>query len=202
MRAALAAAILSVASAGPGAGAALQLPRQGTSPQATKPAAQAPTQPAQSAQPPAAPGAGQGSAQAPAADLKGLSRIGLVIEDMGSTAAGCGLKQEALEQDVSRLVTAAGLQVAFNTDEDTYLYVNVNTLTAGGGLCVSRYDVTIFTHATAKLAHTAGAALLQIPLRHAGGLSAGTGATHGAEVMRAVRQQVERLAAEIRTANQ
>src|SRR5262245_23069969 len=81
--------------------------------------------------------------QRPDASLKGLTRLGVVIEGLGAEAAKCGLKQEALEAAVTKRLTDAGLRIVRDSDDDTYLYVNLNTVTASAALCVSRYDVTL-----------------------------------------------------------
>ena len=82
--------------------------------------------------------------QRPDAALKGLARLGLVIEGLEADAAKCGLKADALEAAVSKRLTDSGFRVLRNTDDETYLYVNVNTVTASAGLCVTRYDVTLY----------------------------------------------------------
>jgi len=100
--------------------------------------------------------------QRPDAALKGLNRLGVVVEGLGADGAKCGLKQEALETAVTKRLTDAGLRVVRDSDDDTYLYVNINTVTASAALCVSRYDVTLYSHATAQLTHTASTVLLQV----------------------------------------
>ena len=82
--------------------------------------------------------------QRPDAPLKGLARLGLVVEGVGADAAKCGLQADAFESAVSKRLTDAGFRVLRNTDDETYLYVNVNAVTASAGLCVTRYDVTLY----------------------------------------------------------
>ena len=95
--------------------------------------------------------------QRPDAALKGLTRLGLVVEGIGAEAAKCGLKEDALTAAVTKHLTEGGLRVLRDTDDDTYLYVNVNAVTASAGLCVSRYDVTLYSHAAAPLRAHLGA---------------------------------------------
>ena len=111
--------------------------------------------------------------QRPDAALKGLTRLGVVLEGIGADAAKCGLKQESLEAAVTKRLTDAGFRVVRDSDDESYLYVNINTVTASAGLCVSRYDVTLYSHAAAKLEHTVAPVLLQVELLHKGGLAGG-----------------------------
>ena len=84
-------------------------------------------------------------------ELRGLSKLGVVVEDLTPQAAACGLNQGALETAVSKRLSDAGFKVQRNSDEDTYVYVNVMTTRLSDGTCVSRYDAFLYTQATAKL---------------------------------------------------
>ena len=148
---------------------------------------------------PATPGIGTID-QRPDAALKGLTRIGLVLEDLNSDAAACGLKQDALETTVSKHLSDAGLKVVRNSDDDTYMYVNINTAKVSTGLCVSRYDVTIYAHAAAKLPHTESAVLLQVELLHKGGIAGGAPDAHANGVTKSVIEYVDQFSTRIRNA--
>ncbi|HVQ17264.1 MAG TPA: hypothetical protein VMS40_26855, partial [Vicinamibacterales bacterium] len=139
--------------------------------------------------------------QRPDASLKGLTRLGVVVEGIGAEAAKCGLKAEALETAVTNRLTEAGLRIVRFSDDDTYLYVNVNTVTASTTLCVSRYDVTVYSHAAAQLTHTAAPVLLQVELLHKGGLAGGGPAAHADGVLKSVLEYVDQFSTRIRDAN-
>ncbi|HVQ14043.1 MAG TPA: hypothetical protein VMS40_10645 [Vicinamibacterales bacterium] len=139
--------------------------------------------------------------QRPDASLKGLTRLGIVVEGLGAEAAKCGLKQEGLETAVTKRLTDTGLGIVRFSDDDTYLYVNVNTVTASTALCVSRYDVTVYSHAAAQLTHTASPVLLQVELLHKGGLAGGTPAAHADGVLKSVLEYVDQFSTRIRDAN-
>jgi hypothetical protein len=139
--------------------------------------------------------------QRPDAILKGLNRLGVVVEGPGAEAAKCGLKIEALETAVGKRLTDAGFRVAVNSDEDSYLYVNINTASSSAALCVSRYDVTLYSHATARLTHTTSPVPLQVELLHEGGLAGGPPAAHADGVSKSVLDDVDRLIARVRDAN-
>jgi hypothetical protein len=138
--------------------------------------------------------------QRPDAALKGLTRLGVVVEGLGTEAAKCGLNQETLEAAVTKRLTDAGFRVVRFSDDETYLYVNINTVTASTTLCVSRYDVTLYSHAAARLAHTASPVLLQVELLHKGGLAGGGPAVHAESVMKNVLEYVDQFSTRIHNA--
>ena len=139
--------------------------------------------------------------QRPDASLKGLTRLGVVVEGLGPDAAKCGLKPEAFETAVTKRLMDAGFAVVRNSDDDTYLYVNINTVTASAGLCVSRYDVTLYSHTAARLTHTASPVLLQVELLHKGGLAGGGPAVHPDSMLKSVLEYVDQFSTRIRNAN-
>ena len=140
--------------------------------------------------------------QQPGAELKGITRLGTVVEELSPEAAACGLKYATLETAVSKHLSDAGFKVLRNSDEDTYLYVNVNTASVSTGLCVSRYDVFLYTHATAKLSYQQTPVLVQVALLHEGGIAGGAPAAHAENVLRNVQQYVDQFAKQIRQAGQ
>ena len=139
--------------------------------------------------------------QRPDAQLKGLARLGLVVEGVDADAAKCGLKSDAFEAAISRHLTDAGFRVLRDTDDETYLYVNINAVTASAGLCVTRYDVTLYSHAAAPLAHTSAPVELQVELLRKGGLAGGAPAQNGDAVTKNVLEYVDQFAARIKNAN-
>jgi len=184
------AAAPSSSSAGPPAGRAPLLLPPGAGGTGSRPAS-----------PVATPAAAAAIDQRPDAPLKGLTRLGVVIEGIDADAAKCGLKGNALEAAVMKHLTDAGFRVLRNTDDETYLYVNVNTATASAGLCVSRYDVTLYSHAAAPLAHTSSPVELQVELIHKGGLAGGSPAVHADAVTKNVLELVDQFATRVRDAN-
>jgi hypothetical protein len=139
--------------------------------------------------------------QRPDAELKGLSSLGVVVEDLGPEALACGLRQNALTAAVSKSLTAAGLNVVQNSDEDTYLYVHVITIASQTGRCFSRYDAYLYSNTAARLSFGTRPVLVQVSLLHEGGVASGGVGTHGEMVTRAIAQYVDRIAARVRNAN-
>jgi hypothetical protein len=139
--------------------------------------------------------------QQPDAELKGLTRLQIVIEGLGAQAASCGLTEAALEGAVAGKLKSAGFTVLTNTDEPSYVYVNVITGSLSTGSCVSRFDVNIFTHTTARLSYQSSPVLVQVSLLHKGGISASATAAHSAAVVKNVSEYLDEFIARIKAAN-
>lgn len=139
--------------------------------------------------------------QQPDAELKGLTKLGVVVEELSPQAAACGLNQKALEAAVSKRLSDAGFRVIRNSDEDTYVYVNIITTSLSNGLCVSRYDAFLSTHTTAKLVYQETPVLVQVSLLHQGGIAGGSSAAHADAVLRGVQEYVDQFSTRIRDAN-
>jgi hypothetical protein len=146
-------------------------------------------------------GATQDYDRQPEAQFKGLNSLGVVVEGLGTQATTCGLRQEAIESAVVKQLSGAGLKVALNADEDTYLYVNVMTATLGNGICLSRYDATLYTHTTAALGYHPTPVLVEVSLMHKGSLAAGASTAHAESVMRGLQDYVGQFTTRIRDAN-
>lgn len=139
--------------------------------------------------------------QQPDAELKGLTRLGIVIEGLGAQAASCGLTESALKAAVAGKLKSAGFTVLTNTEEDSYVYVNVITGSLSTGSCVSRFDVTVSTHTTARLSYQPSPVLVQVSLLHRGGISAGASAGHSATVIKGVSEYLDEFIDRIKAAN-
>ena len=149
--------------------------------------------PAGSASPAGVPRAGS--------EFAGLRRIGIVVEDLGAQAAACGLTRAALELAVAKPFTDAGLKTATNSDEDTYVHVTIMTSTLPTGMCISRYDWSIYSTTEATLSYQRTALLAQVLLAHKGGLTGSMPAVHGADVLRGMTDGLLQIAGIIRDAN-
>jgi len=137
----------------------------------------------------------------PDAELKGLTKLGVFVEDLSPQAAACGLSRSALETAVAKGLSDAGFKVLRNSDDDTYVYINVITTSLSTGLCVSRYDAFLYTHTAAKLTYQQTPVLVQVSLLHKGGIAGGASATHGEQILRNVQEYVDQFAARVRDAN-
>jgi hypothetical protein len=147
-------------------------------------------------------GAAPAWAQRPDVELKGITVVGVVVEDLSSQAVACGLNRESIQASASKILADSGLKVVRDSDNDTYVYLNVMTTSIPGGICVSRYDAYLYTHTTARLSYQDTPVLVQVSLIHEGGLAGGSAATHGERVATSLKQYVEQFAARIRRANQ
>jgi len=139
--------------------------------------------------------------QRPGAELKGLTHLGILVETLSAQAIACGLSQDAIEGALSKRLTSGGFAVRRNSDEDTYVYVNIMTTGAPNGLCVSRYDAFLYTHATAKLSYREQPVLVQVSLMHRGGIGTSAPTAHGAAVARGLGDYIDLFVTQIHDAN-
>jgi hypothetical protein len=95
----------------------------------------------------------------------------------------------------------AGFKVLRNSDEDSYVYVNIITTSLSTGLCVSRYDVILYTHTTAKLSYQQTPVLVEVSLLHKGGIAGGAPAAHAESVLRGVLEYIDQFTMRIHDAN-
>ena len=139
--------------------------------------------------------------QRPGAEFRGIKSLGVLVEDLGEPSATCGLRHDAIENAVSKPLTASGLTVRRNSDDDTYVYINVITTSVANGLCVSRYDAFLYTHATARLTYHDQPVLVQVSLMHRGGIGSSAMTGHAAAVSRGLETFIDLFIAQIRAAN-
>ena len=159
------------------------------------------SQPPPQGQAPPTPAPSEALNSRPGAEFKGISTIGLVIEDLSAQSTRCGLVQTAIEGLVYKHLTDGGLQVRRNSDDDTYVYVNIKTATVADGVCVSRYDVFLTTHTAAKLSYQSSPVLVDVTLFHKGSLSGGSPGVQAESVQSGVLTYIDQITARIRDAN-
>jgi len=150
-----------------------------------------------------APSSNPASAAVPRAgsEFAGLSRIGIVVEELSTQAVSCGLKRELLEKGVAKPFVDAGLKASTNADEDTYVHVAVMTSSLPNGMCISRYDWSVYSTTEATLSYQRAPLLVQVLLAHKGGLTGSLPATHGDDVLRGLEAGLTQVATIIRDAN-
>ena len=177
------------------------LPAAATASQAAAIPAGGASQPPSQGQAPPTPAPSEALNSRPGAEFKGISTIGLVIEDLSAQSTRCGLVQTAIEGLVYKHLTDGGLQVRRNSDDDTYVYVNIKTATVADGVCVSRYDVFLTTHTAAKLSYQPSPVLVDVTLFHKGSLSGGSPGVQAESVQSGVLTYIDQITARIRDAN-
>ena len=134
-------------------------------------------------------------------EFAGLSRLGLVVEDLGTQGQACGLTTAGVEAAVSKPFTDAGLRVSRNADEDTYVHISIMTSTLPTGMCISRFDWAIYSTTDATLSYQSRPLLVQVLLARKGGMSGNMPAAHGADVMKSLGEGLTQVAGLIRDAN-
>jgi hypothetical protein len=161
--------------------------------QALRPAAQRPA--------PQSSGQHRDFDQRPGAELRGLKSLGILVEDLSAQSVACGLNHDSIESALSKRFTDGGFAVRRNSDEDTYVYVNVMTTTLSTGACVSRYDAFLYTHGTAKLSYHDQPVLVQVSLMHRGGIGSSAPTGHAAAVVHGLENYVDLFITQIHDAN-
>ena len=139
--------------------------------------------------------------QRPGAELRGLKSLGILVEDLSAESIACGVNHDTLERALSRRLTDSGFAVRPNSDEDTYVYVNIQTMRLSDGTCVSRYDAFLYTHATATLSYRDQSVLAQVSLMHRGGIGSSAPAAQGAAVARGLQNFIDLFITQIHDAN-
>ena len=139
--------------------------------------------------------------QRPGAELIGLTNLGMVVEELSPQAIACGLNHDGIESALSKRLADGGFAIRRNSDEDTYVYVNVMTNRLSDGTCVSRYDAFLYTHATARLSYHDRSVLVQVSLMHRGGIGSSAPAAHAAAIARGLQNYVDLFVTQIHDAN-
>jgi len=137
----------------------------------------------------------------PGAELIGLTSLGIVVEDLSQQAIKCGLNHDSLESAMAKRLTDGGFAVRRNSDEDTYVYVNVMTNSLSDGTCVSRYDAFLYTQGTATLSYRDRPVLVQVSLMHRGGIGTSAPAGHASAVGRGLQSYIDLFVTQIHDAN-
>jgi hypothetical protein len=163
--------------------------------------------------PPTAPAAGSPAPRAlspdapppglpPGSELRGLSTIDVVVADLSAQAAACGIDQKKITTAIAGILTDAGFKTQAYGNEDADLVVNVVTSKLPDGICVSRYDASLVSHADATFPYLKGTvAAVEVQLLRDGGMAGGSPGSHAAAVVDALAKSVTRFVAQIRAAN-
>jgi hypothetical protein len=137
----------------------------------------------------------------PGSELRGLTTIGTVVEDLSAQGSACGLDRERIRTSIARILADAGFKTDRFGDEDTYVVVSIVTNRLPDGTCISRYDTSLVTQADVTLPYSKGLVAVQVPLLHEGGMAGSSPAAHAQAVMDALVKSVNRFVSQIRTAN-
>lgn len=148
--------------------------------------------PAPSARPPVLP---SGS------ELRGLTTIGTVVEDLSAQGSACGLDREKIRTSIARILADGGFKTDRFDNEDTYVAVSIVTNRLPDGTCVSRYDTSLVTQADVTLPYSKGLVAVPVPLLHEGGMAGGSPTAHAQAVMDGLVKSVNSFVSRIRTAN-
>lgn len=146
-----------------------------------------------------APGAARGPVLPPGSELRGLTMISTEVGELSAQAAACGLDQAKIKASVVKVLADGGFSAPPYGKEDAYVLVSVATSKLPDGLCVSRYDASLVSHADATFPYVKGTvAAVEVQLLHEGGMSGGSPSAHAAAVMDALTKSVTHFVAQIR----
>src|SRR3954469_4375413 len=114
----------------------------------------------------------------PGSELRGLTTIGTVVEDLSAQGAACGLDQAKLKTSIARILADAGFKTRPDSNEESYVLVSIVTSRLTDGTCVSRYDASLVADADTTFTYLKGTVAMQVPLLHEGGMAGGSPAQH------------------------
>ena len=137
----------------------------------------------------------------PGSELRGITTVGTVVDELSPQAAACGLDQSKIRSSIARILTDAGFKTQPFGDEDAYVWVSIVTSRLADGTCVSRYDASLMAQADANLPYLKGAVAVEVPLLRDGGLAGGSPAAHTKSVSDALATAVNRFVTQIRNAS-
>jgi hypothetical protein len=137
----------------------------------------------------------------PGSELRGLTTIGTVVDDLSAQGGACGLDREKIRTSIARILADGGFKTDRFDNEDTYLVVSIVTNRLPDGTCVSRYDTSLVTQADVTLRYSKGLVAVQVPLLHEGGMAGSSPAAHAQAVMDALVKSASRFVSQIHTAN-
>jgi hypothetical protein len=150
--------------------------------------------------PDAAPPSARPPVLPPGSELRGLTTIGTVVEDLSAQGKACGLDQEKIKTSIARILADAGFKTDRFGNEDAYVLLSIVTSRLPDGTCVSRYDASLMTQADATLQYVKGLVAVQVPLLHEGGMAGGSPAAHASSVMDALVKSANSFVSQIRAA--
>ena len=164
-----------------------------------------PAAPSASASPPSgvpasAPASARPPVLPPGSELRGVTTIGTVVEELSAQGKACGLDQEKIKTSIARILADAGFKTERFGNEDTYMLLSVVTSRLPDGTCVSRYDASLVTQADATLPYLKGLVAVPVQLLHEGGMAGGSPASHASAVMDALVKSANRFVSQIRAA--
>jgi hypothetical protein len=137
----------------------------------------------------------------PGSELRGLTTIGTVVEDLSAEGKACGLDREKIQTSIARILADAGFKTERFGNEDTSVFLSVVTSRLPDGTCVSRYDASLVTQADATFPYLKGLVAVPVQLLHEGGMAGGSPTSHASAVMDALVKSANRFVSQIRAAN-
>jgi hypothetical protein len=143
----------------------------------------------------------RGVALPPGSELRGITSIATDISGLDAASASCGLDETKIKTSIAKMLADGGFKASTYGNEDADLIVNVSTSKLQDGVCVSRYDVSLISHADAIFPYLKGTVpAVEVQLLHDGGMAGGSPAAHATGVTNAIAKSVNSFVSRIRSA--
>ena len=136
----------------------------------------------------------------PGSELRGLTTIGTVVDNLSAQGTACGLDQTKIKTSMAKILADAGFKADRFGNEESYVLLSVVTSRLPDGTCVSRYDASLVSQADATFPHLKGTVAVQVTLLHEGGMAGGSPAAHASAVVDALTKSVNSFVSQIRAA--
>lgn len=137
----------------------------------------------------------------PGSELRGISTITTVVDDLTAQAAACGLDQTRIQTSITKILADGGFKTQTYGREDADLLVSVVTSKLPDGACASRYDASLVSHADATFPYLKGTvAAVEVQLLHDGGMVGGSPSSHASAVTDALAKSVNHFVSRIHAA--
>ena len=106
----------------------------------------------------------------PGSELRGLTTIRTVVDELTPQAAACGLDQAKIKTSIASILSDAGFKTQPYGNEESYVLLTVVTSKLPDGVCVSRYDASLIAQADATFPYLKGLVSVPVQLLHDGGV--------------------------------
>ena len=137
----------------------------------------------------------------PGSELRGLTTIGTVVEDLSAQGKACGLDQAKIKTSIARILADGGFKTEPFGNEDTYVAAQRRDEPAAGRHVRVALRRIARDAGRRDVAVSEGLVAVQVQLLHEGGMAGGSPAAHASAVMDALAKSANSFVSQIRAAN-
>jgi hypothetical protein len=136
----------------------------------------------------------QGHTQTKRQLLRGLSKIDLLVEELGSRAKDCGLTEAAVRAAIMYPLSAANIQVDPAVNSDATLYVNIGTIyLKADQTCFSSLRIEAYTIQKIALEFSGDEKWVEVRLWHSGGIASSHPSQHARQMTDYAEETVKKF---------